>query len=350
MRIHDLEFSLVEIGRTNAEPPIRSLLVRLTTDRGREGWGEAGVAWREGELAARREVLLPVLAGRSVYDIEELHLLEALADPPLRCAIEMACWDLMGQALRQPLCNLLGGTYRRRVPLAVGLGAGRPQRLARFARELADQGFHCQTIASSGQVDLDAIMVSTVRDALGDAVQLRLDARAQYELEAARDLCAALEYERLQFLLDPLDTRELYSVASLGRQVLVPLAVWRAIHSPRDIVAAARCGAASTILIDLEQVGGISPARACAAVTAAAGIAPLLGGRATLGIATAAMLHLAAAIPVLAGANPCVYHDLRDDVLAEPLQIVGGMMTVPQGPGLGVEVDRAKVEKYMVDG
>jgi L-Ala-D/L-Glu epimerase len=315
-----------------------------------EGWGEARVAWREGELAARRDVLLPVLAGRSVYDIEELHLLDALANAPLRCAIEMACWDLMGRILRQPLCNLLGGSFRRRVPVALGLGSGRPQRLARFARELAAQGFHCQTITSSGQPELDRLMVSAVREAVGAGVQLRFDVQARYEMEQARDLCAAVEFERLQFLLDPLDTRELYSVASLGRQTAVPLAVWRAIHSPADVLAAARCGAASFVIVDPEQVGGISPARACAAVAHAAGIAALMGGRPALGIATAAMLHVAAATPAFSGANPCAYHELRDDVLIEPLEVVGGMMTVPQGPGLGVEVDRAKVERLTVEG
>ena len=66
-----------------------------------------------------------MLAGRSVYDIEELHALEALSPAALRSAIEMAVWDLLGRVLRQPLCNLLGGYYRRRVPVSVRL-AGLP--------------------------------------------------------------------------------------------------------------------------------------------------------------------------------------------------------------------------------
>jgi L-alanine-DL-glutamate epimerase-like enolase superfamily enzyme len=350
VKINDLEFFLVQIARVNFLPPVRSLLVRLSTDRGWEGWGEAAVAWRPGELTARRDLLLPVLAGRSVYDIEELQLLDSLASPPLRCAIEMACWDLMGRGLGQPVCNLLGGGYRRRVPLAVGLASGRPQRVARFARELAAQGFHCQTIASSRQMELDRLMVSAVRETVGDAVQLRLDAEAHYDMETARDLCAAIEYERLQFLLDPLDTRELYPVASLGRQTSVPLAVWRAVDGPDSVLAVARCGAAPFLVIDLEQVGGIAPARNCAAVASAAGITALVGGRPKLGIATAGMLHLAAATPALSGAHPSTYHELRDDVLAEPLEIIDGMMTVPQGPGLGIEVERAKVEQHSVVG
>jgi glucarate dehydratase len=60
------------------------------------------------------------------------------------------------------------------------------------------------------------------------------------------------------------------------------------------------------------------------------------------------MLHLAAATPPLGDANESAYHQLQDDVLAEPLELVGGMMTVPQGPGLGIEVNRAKIERYAV--
>ena len=83
MRIADLEFHLVEVPQTDQLPPVRSLLVRLCTDDGLEGWGEGAVAWRPSELLPRREFLLPVLSGRSVFDIEELAALEALANPPL---------------------------------------------------------------------------------------------------------------------------------------------------------------------------------------------------------------------------------------------------------------------------
>jgi len=103
MRIADLELHLVEIPRADGLPHVRSLLVRLTSQRGLHGWGEAWLAWRPGELAARRDMLLAVLAGRSLFDIEELQTLEALGSPPLRAAVEMASWDLIGRATGQPL-------------------------------------------------------------------------------------------------------------------------------------------------------------------------------------------------------------------------------------------------------
>jgi L-alanine-DL-glutamate epimerase-like enolase superfamily enzyme len=181
---------------------------------------------------------------------------------------------------------------------------------------------------------------------VGDRVELRLDGQCQFDVETARDLCAGLEFEDLQFFLDPLKMPELHAMASLGRQTSVPLAAWRAIRGPADVLTAVRCNAAPFVMIDLDQVGGIVPARACAAVAAAAGVVPVLGGRTSLGVAAAAMLHLAAAIPAFSTANEIAAHQPRDSVLTDSFEIADGMMLVPQSHGLGIEVDRVKVEQH----
>ncbi len=346
MKIHDLEFFLVAAGQGESPVPARFLLARITTSSGLEGWGEASLSWRPTELAARRETLLAVLAGRSVFDIEELHTLEVLSPPPLRSAIEMAFWDLLGRVLRQPLCNLLGGYYRRRVPVSIRLAGCHPKTIAHVARELAERGFHTQTILTGGRPDEDLKNLLAIRERMGDRIELRLDGLGRFDAETARDLCASLEFEGLQFFLDPLAAPELHAMAALGRQTSVPLASWRAIRKPADVLTAARSGAAPFVVIDLEQVGGIVPGRACAAVAEAAGVVPILGRRASVGIATAAMLHLAAAMPSLATAHEIVSGQLRDTVLADSFEVIDGMMPVPESHGLGVRVDRAKVEQY----
>ena len=346
MKIHDLEFFLAAVPQSDSLAPTRSLLVRITTASGLEGWGESSLAWRMAELPARRESLLAVLAGRSVFDIAELHTLESLSPAPLRSAVEMAVWDLLGRVLRQPLCNLLGGFYRRRVPVAIRLAGHHAKNIAHISREMAKQGFHTQTIASSGRPDDDVKNVKAIREMVGDRVELRLDGLAQFDLETARDLCAGLEFEGLQFFLDPLKLPELHAMASLGRQTSVPLAAWRAVRNSGDVLTAVRCNAATFLEIDLEQVGGIVPARACAAVAAAAGVIPVLGGRTSLGIAAAAMLHVAAAIPAFSTANEIASRQLRDSVLTDSFEVADGMMVVPQSHGLGIEVDRAKVDQH----
>jgi L-alanine-DL-glutamate epimerase-like enolase superfamily enzyme len=345
MKIHDLELFSVAAGSSGSPEPERTLLVRVITASGLEGWGESGLTWRPSELAARRESLRAVLAGRSVFDIEELHLLEALGPSPVRSAVEMAVWDLLGRVLHQPLCNLLGGYYRRRIPVAARLTACRPKTAGHVSRELAEQGFHTQTLVTGGRADDDIQTIAAIRELLGDRIEIRLDAQGRFNAETARDLCAGLELEHLQFLLDPLDTTELHPVAILGRQTTVPLAVRRAIRSPADVMIAVRCNAAHCVLIDLEQVGGIISARACAAVAAAAGVSPILSSRASLGPAAAAAIHLAAATSSLAASNEIAPEQLRHTLLTGGLEIADGMIAVPDAPGLGVEIDRAKVER-----
>jgi glucarate dehydratase len=236
--------------------------------------------------------------------------------------------------------------YRQRIPLAVRLAGRSEGRLVPLARELADRGFHAQIISSCGRWDQDLETLAAVRKGAGDRVDLRLDAAANYDMDTARQLCAALEDHAVEFVLDPLQANQLDEIASLRRQTSVRLAVWRAIHGPADVLAMVRCGAASLAVVDLQQVGGIAPARESAAIVQAAGVSASLGTGPSVGIGVAAMLQLAAATPAFSGCNECACHQLQDDLLAEPLEILDGMITVPQAPGLGVEIDRAKLERY----
>jgi len=348
MKISDLEFFLVEPRRRGGEPSPRSLLVRLATASGEEGWGEARSSWRPAELTARRDALLPALAGRSVFDVEELVELDALSPAPLRCAVEMACWDLVGRAARQPLCHLFGGEYRARIPLAVRLPRQGEQRTAQMARELAEQGFHTQIITCGGNAEEDLKMLDAVRSAIGDRAKLRLDGAARFPRDDARELCARLEKKGLEFFLDPLVSADASEVSALARLTRLPLAVSRGVRAANDVLALARGGSAPHVVIDLDQVGGLWPARKCAAVADAGGVRVSLGGACGLGPALAARLQLAAATRNLESSHECAYYQLHEDVLIERLPISDGMIPVPQGPGLGIEIDRARLEACQV--
>ena len=350
MIINDLEFYSVAVPCDGQPEPVRSVLVRLASDSRLEGWGEARLDWRPSGLPRRREILLSILAGHSVFDIEELLELEGLDDTSLRSALEMACWDLVGKAARQPLCHLFGGMYRGRIPLAVHLPEGPPGRVAQTARALAEQGFRDQVITSGARLEDDLAAVEAIGQSSLDRVQFALDAAAGYDMDSARQLCAELESYALKAVIDPLENQHLDQVASLRRQTSVPLAVRRPIHSPADVLALIRCGAAENVVVDLQHVGGLLRSRQAAAVALAGGIQASLASPPTLGIGTAAMLQVAASTPAFSAPNESDYHRLAADLLQEPLEIVDGMIAVPQAPGLGVEVDRAAVERYLVEG
>jgi len=346
MRITDLELFLVDAGVAGSAALPPSLLVRLSTHSGLEGWGEVPSEWRREELSARRSALLPVLTGWNAFDIEDLSGLGTLRSTPLRCAVEMACWDLVGQIAGQPLCHLFGGGFRRRIPLAVRLEGSSSEEIAKLARELAEQGFHAMTVASVGRVDDDLEMLAAVRELVQDRADLEFDGVAGYDMDNARDLCGGLENAGLHAVIDPLKTRDLDQVASLRRQTSVPLAGWRSVRSPADVLAVVRCGAAPAVVVDLPRVGGIGAARKCAAIAQAAGLEACLAAGASLGVGMAAMLQLAAATPALSHCRQHALQLMRDDLLLEPLELGDGMLTVPSGPGLGVQLDRAGLEKF----
>ena len=354
MQINDLEFFLVELECELSAQPVRRLLTRLTTDSGVLGWGDSWSTWRAEELSARREALLPVLAGRNVFNIEELLRLDELNEPGpggvpgLRSGLEMACWDALGRLLGRPLAHLWGGEYRRRIPLTIRLGQGPADLVAQFAWASAEQGFHSQIITCSGDPRRDARTVAAVRESIGARAELRLDGCGAYDATTVRELCQELETSGLQMFLDPLDERSPAEMAALRRQTSVPLAVGRGIHSAADVLTIARGGTTEAVVIDLQAVGGLTRSRQCVAVAEAGGLAVSLGSRPTTGLSVAFMLQLAAATPALASGNESVYHQLADDILGERLEIIDGMAALPQGPGIGVEVDRAKIERFQV--
>lgn len=345
MTIVDVELSLIDADCLGPQQQVPSLLVRLSTPSGMEGWGEAQVPWRREELAARRHALISALAGRSVFDIEDLSSLGVLRLAPLRGAVETACWDLAGQITGQPLCHLLGGRYRQRVPLAVRLGGASPEEAAQLARELAEQGFHAQIIDSRGRLEEDLETVAAIRQFTRDRADLAFDGAALFDMDGARALCSGLETSGVQYVLDPLKTRDLEQLASLRRQTSVPLGVWRSVRNPADVLAAVRCGAATRVVIDLQLIGGLTAGRKCAAIAQAAGLDACLAGGSSLGIAMAATLQLAAALVPFSHCTLCAHQAGQDDLLVEPLKLVDGTLAVPQGPGLGIQVDRAKLEK-----
>ncbi|MBN2217908.1 MAG: hypothetical protein JW719_11090 [Pirellulales bacterium] len=342
MKISDIELFLIE--GSNGKPEARpSLLVRLTASPRIEGWGEAAVSWREDEPAARRGALLPALVGRSVFDVEELLTLDELREPALRSAVETAALDLMARAVGQPLCNLLGGSFRRRVPLTIRIPPGPPSRVAQWSRELAGQGYHAQIISASGRPEEDVRTLEAIRQSAGDLIQLRLDGQARYDLQTARDLCADLEYAQLECFFDPLLLVELHELAAMARQVNVPLGACRMLRTLADVFLLARLGSIPMAIVDPQHVGGLTVARKCAAVAEAAGVSVSLGCSSYLGLGVAAMVHLAAATPSLKTAHACHYHSLNHELPRDSLEVVDGMAAVPQGPGLGIGPDRAMI-------
>ena len=344
MKISDVEFFLVQSREGHPVRSKPSLLVRLAASPNREGWGEANVGWRDDEPAARRNAILPVLVGRNVFDIEDLLALDELRDSALRSAVEMASWDLIARSVGQPLCHLFGGGFRRRVPLSIRVPQGSSARVAELSRELAQQGFHAQVISASGDPAQDVRTLDNIRQNVGEHIQLRLDGQGRYDLQTARDLCRVGIHAVGVFLRSAVD----HGIAGVGH---AGASGERAVGGMPPVAERGRSVSAGPTGFDSN--GDCRPAvrrrvdgfAQCAAVAQAAHVSMSLDCASSSGLGLAAMVQLAAATPVLRTAHGCDYHQLNHDLLLDRPEVVDGMIAVPQGPGLGVEPDRARIER-----
>jgi L-alanine-DL-glutamate epimerase-like enolase superfamily enzyme len=335
-------------SRYRATSAKEGVIVRVETDTGVVGWGECPDDWIhktfEGtpEDRLRKEVL-----GREPFDLEAWYAENGLGFF-LASGVEMAFWDVIGKVTGQPLYKLLGGRVRDRVELAACMGI-RPYGEARdIARGYLEQGFTTMKTKAGRKAEEDLEMVRGIRDGVGDKLHLRIDPNQGYAPEVAFPLARDLEKYNLQYFEQPMPMTLLAEAARLRRQTKTPIALNESVTTPEIVAQILQLNAADVLLPDTYQGGGILAVKKVAHLAEAAGVPCVFHCAHDLGLKTAAMLHVVASSPGFTLANDCTYYGLEDDII-EPLhKIEGGFMPVPEGPGLGVNVDEKKVQKYRV--
>jgi muconate cycloisomerase len=196
--------------------------------------------------------------------------------------------------------------------------------------------------------------VRAVREAVGPQVKLGVDANGgwatpQIAIEAIRRLCDQCD---IYFAEQPVPAGDHDALAEVRRSVSVPIIADESVWTLEDAKMLARAEAADVFSIYVGKAGGIGPAREIARFAHAVGIKCTIGSNLELGVGTAAMIHLALSAPAIdADTYPCdiigpMFYE--DDVLVDPVPISGGLARLHDRPGLGVELDDEKVEKYRV--
>lgn len=347
-----VKISEMDLFLVDAPDPLpgsnRSLLIHLVCDSGEEGWGEVSGPWRSSDLAKCRDLLLPCVVDHNPFEIEELLSLDVVAASPARTGLEMACWDLVGKIADQPLCNLWGGSFRPRVPLTLAIHAADVTAAGSMAREMVEQGVHTLIVAASGEPEHDLEVIRTLGEAMHARGELWLDGANLFDLDVAVPLCQQLQDAQVRMLIDPLPDGDLVGMHKLAQLTNLSLGLSRCVHKPADVFRIGVAKAAQSVVIDIQRVGGLQQARRCAAVADAADLTAALYQGGTAGVAVAAMMHLAATTPELLYSNVCQYRPQRGSLLVEPLDMSDGMLSLPTGSGLGVEVDRSDLEQRFV--
>ena len=228
--------------------------------------------------------------------------------------------------------------------------AADPARAVEMAEHLLSRGIRMLKIKVGIEPEADLARVGAVRRAAGDGVRLGVDANGGWTVAEAVDVLRRMEDYNIAFAEQPVPAANVHWMAAVKRAVRVPVVADESVFTLADGMAVIEHEAADVLNIYPGKNGGITVAKKIAAVAEAAGRKCLVGGNLELGVATAAMAHFACSTPAIDsdayGADIIgpLYHP--EDVIAAPFDMRDGCVRPPEGPGLGVELDERRVERF----
>ncbi|MCA3071066.1 MAG: hypothetical protein ING90_13430 [Rhodocyclaceae bacterium] len=336
-----------------------SLVVRLETDSGLVGWGEASAApTMTGEtlpgmkLVADR-VLLPVLERAPLIERATIERRLDRAIPgnsAAKCALNVALYDLLGRHYKVPVHALLGGLARTWVPVMHLLAnATIDEDLDEAVRKQAE-GIRLFKVKAGVKPVVDEIaMLAELRARLGPAAMLCADANTGMGLQDACDYARAAASAGLLFFEQPLPDHDLEGMIKVAQAGGAPTCADESVHDIDHIIAWQRAGAISGVNLKTIKLGGIAGLMRAAIVSGQLGLKINLACKAgESSIGTAALVHLGYTVPNLDwGITPSSQY-LAKDIVRAPLRPVDGSIPVPMGDGLGVDVDETAVEHFRI--
>jgi L-alanine-DL-glutamate epimerase-like enolase superfamily enzyme len=336
-----------------------NVIVKLVTDGGLFGFGEAphmvGHS-QAGETPQTVRVLLrykliPAILGSNPLDQEALTVLLDHAVPGnqrAKGALILAAYDLAGKILNTPLYNLLGGKFRDSVPLSWSLPIVNIENVVEEGTRMVERGWKILKVKfGRSNPEQDIEVVKTLREAVGYSVSIRADANQAYDYKTALKVVRKLEPYNLDFLEQPLNRCDLKSMVDITRLSPIPIMADESAKSPQDLAEIARVRAADYVSIYVIGPGGLVNSKKMAAIAEAFRMRAYVGGALESIIGASAGLHLAASSPIIdLGCEMGGQFLLQDGIEKESLIMKDGALIVPTNPGLGVELDEAKLVKY----
>jgi muconate cycloisomerase len=344
----------------HAESPF--VILRVHTDEGLIGLGEVSCTpvW-SGEDAVTavhviHDFLEPALIGEDARDVERLtaKMRRAVAGHPFtKSGIELALWDILGKSCGLPVFRLLGGAVRETIPIKMSVSGVAAERAAGIARWAIAKGLKALKVKVGIEPESDIERVKAVRAAIGPAIPLGVDANGGWTVRAAIGAIRRLVDDcNIYFAEQPVAPLDLQWLVDVRRNVTIPVMADESCYTVQDAMAIVRAGAADVLSTYVGKGGGIGPARKIAALAEAAGLTCTVGSNLELGVASAAMAHLAAASPGIGAEEfPCdILGPLayEYDLLAESLEFRDGAVRVPSRPGLGVDLDEEMLARFRV--
>lgn len=364
MKIRDIDTTMID------SPGRKWTVVRVQTDEGLVGLGEATYSNKEPVVCAAVEHLKQELIGEDAARIEYLwHKLYRvssvsgiwrMAGPVWMSAmagIDIALWDLKGKAAGLPVYELLGGAFRDRVEVYTHFGGATPQAAADMALAKFEEGYGAlktgarwrgerlawDTYFDDGDPRGTAAHYAAVREAVGPDVKLLIDCHGRFTAANAVRLARALEPYDLFAFEEPVAPDDLSAYAKVRKQIALPVMGSERLNTKTQFRRLLELEGIDIAQPDLMYSGGITEARKIAAIADTFHV-PISfhNTKGPVGILAAA--HVMRATVNAAPLEFVTGIEWRDEIITEPLRVEQGHLIVPEGPGLGVELDMEAVE------
>ncbi|MFP6759330.1 MAG: mandelate racemase/muconate lactonizing enzyme family protein [Alphaproteobacteria bacterium] len=355
-------------GMARGMTSVRNMtLIIVETDAGVTGYGEA---WGPSAVTlASVDVVKPYFLGRTIYDREQVapyfynQRYHAGIQNTFTAAlggINIALYDAIGKLHGVPLFNLLGGQHSERIPAYASNGyfAAHPDnQLVEQTTSFRDQRFPGVKIKIGASAANDAERCAAARDILGPDIALMVDANGNYTVDQALDSMRAIAEYDIHFYEEPLPPTDFTGYTELRAAAPMAIAAGEAHYTGWDFKRLIDERCVDVLQPDLTLCGGLDETKAIWTLTRLANLRLSLhvwGGA----VGLAAAVHFLASMPASPHTDRIPHpvmleydrgrNALRDDLLVEPIPCIDGHLTVPTGPGLGVEIDWDVVEKYRV--
>lgn len=363
MKITDVKTFLIHPGTGK-----NWLFVKVETDEGIHGWGEAYTqADRDRSIEITVQQLRRYLIGRSPFDIKHFTFM-AYTDFATRrgsmefyCAvsgIEQALWDIAGKAMGQPVYNLLGGAARTQIRVyANGWGGGGSlDKLTDAAKGVVARGFTAmkfdpfpnpwRAYISRRDEDMAVERVAAVREAVGPDVEILVEVHRRLAPMHAVRVARRMEPYRPFWYEEPVSARDMAGLAEVRREINLPIVTGEELYTKAEFRDVFEQRAADIINPDVCNCGGILELREIAAMAEVYHVVVSPHNYNSTAIGLAATVHAAAGMPNFLITEYFVNFEEVGNAIATPLVPVNGMIALPTTPGLGVEIDEDALARY----
>lgn len=328
-----------------ASPVTEGVVVRLTTEDGRQGFGYGSAtphmgATRESLMAALTR-FVPLVKGRDPFSVEEI--MQALdrdsaGNNQAKAAIDCALHDLNARILGIPLHQSFGGTLRESVPILRILGIKTPDEMADQAERLVDGGYAYLKIKLEGAVTEDVARVRAIRRRLGDTIHLTVDANQSYSVKDAIAALSRMAECDIDLAEQPVAAGDWTGLKQVTDAVPMDVEADESAASLRDVMQLVSGRVVDSISLKIPKLGGLRNTLAAARICEAGHVRYRMGAAVGSRLLSAQAMHLAATLPALDYACELGEFDRLLDDPFEGIEIRDGHLALPEGPGSGVRL------------